>query len=155
MGELEGGAGVVVEAADEAVVERVRDAGGVKGGGDGGEVGAGVFVERVGDDGQRLDDGLVGGDFAVEDAQGVGDGAALAVGTHLADNWDEGCAKGFVVAGAVGLGANGVQLEGPAGDAQFVQEGGEHFKDFGVAEGLSLPEEGGPRTSAPICENWR
>ena len=99
-----------------------------------GEVGAGGFVERVGDHGQRLDDGLVGGDFAVEHAQGIGDGAALAIGTHLADNWDEGGAKGFVVAGAVGGGANGVQLEGPAGDAQFVEEGGEHFKDFGVAQ---------------------
>ena len=98
-------------------------------------MGAGWLVERVGDYWQRLDDGLVGGDFAVENAQRVGDGAALAVGAHLADHGNEGGAQGFVVAGAVGLGADGVQFEGPAGDAQFVEEGGEHLKDFGVAEG--------------------
>ena len=98
-------------------------------------MGAGWFVERVDDYGQRLDDGLVGGDFAVEDAERVGDGAALAVGAHLADNWNEGGAQGFVVAGAVGGGADGVEFEGPAGDAELVEQGGEHFQDFGVAEG--------------------
>ena len=77
--ELEGGAGVVVEAANQAVIERVGNAGRVEGRGDLGEVGARVFVERVGDHGQCGDDGLVLGNFAVEHAQGVGDGAALAV----------------------------------------------------------------------------
>jgi hypothetical protein len=47
------------------VVEGVGNARGVEGSGDGCEVGAGGFVERVGDDGQLLDDGLVGGNFAV------------------------------------------------------------------------------------------
>ena len=91
--ELEGGAGVVVEAAHQAVIARVGHAGGIERGGDGGEVGLGVFVERVGDLGQRVDDGLVFRNFAVEHAEGVGDGAALAVCAHLGDDGDEGGAK--------------------------------------------------------------
>ena len=98
-------------------------------------MGLGVFVEGIGDLGQRLDDGLVFGDFAVEDAQRIGDGAALAVGAHFRSDGDEGCAKDFVVAGAVGGGADGIDFEGPAGDAELVEEGGEHLEDFGVAEG--------------------
>jgi hypothetical protein len=41
----------------------------------------------------------------------------------------------LVVTFAVRGGPYGVELEGPAGDAQLVEEGGQHFKDFGVAEG--------------------
>ncbi len=46
VGELEGGAGVVVEAADQAVIARVGNAGGVEGGEDGGEVG--LWMRRRG-----------------------------------------------------------------------------------------------------------
>ena len=53
----------------------------------------------------------------------------------LGADGNEGVAEGFVVAGAVGGGADGVEVEGPAGDAELVEEGGEHFEDFGIAEG--------------------
>ena len=98
-------------------------------------MGLGGFVEGVGDFGQCVDDGLVFGDLAVEDAQGIGDGAALAVDAHFRRDGNEGVAKDFVVAGAVGGGADGVDFEGPAGDAELVEQGGEHFEDFGVAQG--------------------
>ena len=108
--ELEGGAGVVVEAAHQAVVARVGHAGGIERREDGGEVRLRVLVERVGDHGQRVDDGLIGGHLAVEHAQRIGDGAALAVRAHLADDRDERRAQHLVVARAVGGGADGVQL---------------------------------------------
>jgi hypothetical protein len=38
------------------------------------------FVEKLADARQGLDDGLILRDFAIEDAQGIGDGAALAIG---------------------------------------------------------------------------
>jgi hypothetical protein len=36
--------------------------------------------------------------------------------------------------GAVGGRAHGVQLEGPAGNAQLVEQGGQHFQYFGIAQ---------------------
>ena len=55
---------------------------GVEHGAHGGEVLAAGVVEVVADLGQLLDDGLVFGDLAVEHAQRIGFGAALAVGAH-------------------------------------------------------------------------
>jgi len=101
MGELEGGARVVVQPAHQPMVERVRNAGGVEGRSNRGEVNLRVLVEEVGDYRQRVDDRLVGRNLAVQHAQRIGDGAALAVRAHLADDRNEGGAQGFVVAGAV------------------------------------------------------
>ena len=68
----------------------------------------------------------------------------------------EGCAEGGYVAGAVGGRAYGVEFELPVADAEFVEEGGEHLENFGVAEGaFGAGKVGGPRTSQPICQNWR
>src|ERR1039457_5960258 len=132
--EFEGGAGVVVQATDKTVVTGVVDGGRIESREDLCEMGAGSLIKRICDDGERVDDGLVGGDLAVEDADGVGGSAALAVDTHVRNNRVESGTKFFVVAGAVGGGANGVKLQLPTGDAQFVEECGQHLKDFGVAE---------------------
>ena len=83
-GELEGGAGVVVEAADEARVDggtgrrrrRARR-------GPASKWALGVGAEVVGDLGQGVDEVLVGFVLAVEDAEGIGVGAALVVGAEL------------------------------------------------------------------------
>ena len=61
----------------------------------------------------------------------------------MADDGGEGGAEGLDVAGAISGGADGVDFEGPAGDAELVEEGGEHFEDFGVAEGAFRAGVGG------------
>ena len=98
---------------------------------------AGVVVEVVGDLGERVDDVLIVGVLGVEDAEGVGLGAALVVLAHLVLYRFERLAEGFDVAGAVGGGAYGVEGQPPAFDAELVEEGGEHLEDFGVADGRS------------------
>ncbi len=117
MQELEGGGGVVVEAADEAGVEAVGDGVGVEQGAQLGEVVAAGGVEELVDGGQGGDDGLVGGHLAVEHAQGVGLGAALAVGAHAGELVVEGGAEGGVVEGAVAGATDGVEHELGAVDA--------------------------------------
>ena len=118
-------------------------------------MGAGVIVEVVGDFGQGVDEGLVGGFFGVEHAQGIGFGAALIVFAELVLDGREGFTEGGVVVFAVFGGADGVELELPVLDAQLVQQRGQHFEDLGVADGRFGAGSAGPRTSTPICQNWR
>ncbi len=59
------------------------------------------FVEKVGDLGERVDDLLIVGVLGVEDAEGIGLGAALVVLAHLVLYGLEGFAEGFDVAWAV------------------------------------------------------
>ena len=98
---------------------------------------------------------LVFGSLRVEDSEGIGLGAAAVVFAHGVFDGGEGFAEGGDVAGAIRGGAYGVEFQLPALDAEFVEEGGEHFEDFGVADGAFGAAEVGPRTSAPICQNWR
>ena len=84
--------------------------------------------------GRDVDEGLVVGVLGVEDAQGIGLGAALVVLAELVLDGGEGLAQDGDVALAVFGGADGVEFELPAFDAQLVEEGGEHFQDFGVAQ---------------------
>ena len=135
MGELEGGARVVVEAADQAVIEYEMDSDRLQDLLHLLEVRAAAFVEKLADARKRFDDGLIFGDFAVEDAQRVGDGAALAVGAHFPDDGLERLAQRFVEAGAVGRAAYGVEFERPAGDADAIEQRGQQFENFGVAGG--------------------
>ena len=88
------------------------------------EVRAAAFVEKLADARQGFDDRLVLGNFAVEDAQRVGDGAALAVGAHFADDGFERLAQRFVEFCAVGGTAYGVEFERPAGDANAIEQRG-------------------------------
>ena len=108
---------------------------GVEHGAHGGEVFAARVVEVIADLGQLLDDGLVFGDLAVEHAQRIGFGATLAVRTHHVDDRLKRFTKGLVVAGAIGGGADGVELQRPAAQAELVEQSGEHVEHFGVAGG--------------------
>ena len=100
-----------------------------------GEVVARGVVEIIGDLRQGVDQGLIVGVFGVENAERIGLGAALVVFAELVLDRNEGFAEGGDVAGAVGGGAYGVEFEPPAIDAQLVEQGREHFEDFGVADG--------------------
>ena len=62
---------------------------------------AATLVQKRADARQRLDDGLVFGNFAIEHAQRIGDGAALAVLAHGADDRLQRLAQGLVVGCAV------------------------------------------------------
>src|SRR5262249_32951320 len=99
------------------------------------EMGLRGIVKRVDDLRQGVDDGLVLGYLAVEDPKRVSDGATMAIDAHLWREGDECGSKHLVVAGAGGGGGDGGCFKFPASDAQLIEERGEHFEDFGVAEG--------------------
>ena len=48
--------------------------------------------------------------------------------------WNQRGAKRLVVAGAVRWRAHGIELQRPAGDAQLVEQRGQHLQHFGVAQ---------------------
>ena len=116
-GELEGGAGVVVEAADETRVDVVRDLAGVEGAKDFGEVGAGVFAQVIGDFGEGVDDVLVGFVLGIQNAQRIRFSTALVVGAEQVRDRNEGFAEGNVIAGAIFGVSDGVEVELPVADA--------------------------------------
>ena len=107
------------------------------------EVFGGGFVEVVGDLRESVDEVLILGSLGVEDAKGVGFGAAAIVFAQLVFDGRKGLAQGGYVARAVGCGADGVDLEAPAFDAEFVEQGGEHLEDLGVADGAFGAARGG------------
>ena len=71
------------------------------------------FVEKLADARQRLDDRLILGNFAIEYAQRIGDGAALAIGAHLIFDWIEGLAQRLIEGGAIVRAADGIQFQSP------------------------------------------
>ena len=106
-------------------------------------VGAASFVKKLGDGGQLCDDGLVFGNFAVENSQRIGYGAALAVGAHFSDYGCERLAESFVEFDAVGGAAYGVEFERPVGDANAVEQGSQEFQNFRIAHGRLAAGGGG------------
>src|ERR1035437_1514362 len=106
-------------------------------------VGAAIFVEELVDGVESFDDRLVFGNFAVEDAQRIGDIAALAVSAHFFYYGRERLAKSFVEFCSVGGAAYGVQFERPVGDAHAVEQRGEEFEDFRVSGGRLAAGGGG------------
>jgi hypothetical protein len=93
------------------------------------------FVEKLADAGKSLDDGLIGGNFAIEDAQRIGDGAALAIDAHLSDDRFKSFAESVVESGAIIGASDRVEFENPAFDSQAIEDRGEHLEDLGIAGG--------------------
>ena len=92
------------------------------------------FVEGVGDLGQRLDDRLIFGTLQSSTRSGLVT-ARRWQSTHICGATGfERVAECFVVAGAVGGGADGVEFERPAADAELVEQRGQHLQHFGVAQ---------------------
>ena len=73
-------------------------------------MGAAGVVEKIQHHRQFFDNGLVGGDFAVEHAQRIGDGASLAIVAHVVDDAGQCLAQRLVVNRAALLIADGIQL---------------------------------------------
>src|SRR5581483_116080 len=130
---FESRAAVIIQATDQARVDDVRYADRFKQLLHLGEMLAAGLVEVVEHSWQLFNDGLVLGDFAVQDAQRVGDGAALTIGAHAGDNRCKRLAQRLKVARPVIGAANGVQFERPVGDADAIQQSGEHLQHLGVA----------------------
>ena len=93
--------------------------------------------------GESCDDGLVFGNFAIEDAQRVGYGAALTVGAHGCDDGCERLAEGFIEFYSVGGAAHGVQFERPVGNAYAIEQRGQELEDFCVSGGRLAAGGGG------------
>src|SRR6476660_9336388 len=91
------------------------------------------LIEVVADAGQCLDNGLIFGNFAVEDAQRICDRAALAIGIHSVFYWSERLAEGLVVSAAIRGTADGIELKGPASDAEPVKQRRQHFENFRIS----------------------
>ncbi len=134
---------IVIETAHQARVFDVGDVDGVQDIFYFFEVSAAVFVQELADGGESFDDRLVFGNFAVEDTQRVGYGAALAVLAHFRYYGLEGFAEGLIEFYAVGGAAYGVQFERPVGDAYAVQKCGQEFEDFRVSGGRLAAGGGG------------
>src|ERR1019366_2914084 len=107
-------------------------------------VGAASFVQKLGDGGESFDDGLVFGNFAVENSQRIGYGAALAVGAHFSYYGRERLAESFVEFCTVGGAAYGIELECPLGDTDAVEQRGQELKNLRVAHGRLAAGGGGP-----------
>src|SRR5712692_8055252 len=135
MRKLKSGAGVVVESPHQARVLEVGDLDGVQDAFYFFVVAPAIFVQELGDGGESFDDGLVCGNFAVEDSQRIGYGSALAVDAHFFYYGRERLAEGFVESCAVGGAAYGVQFERPADDTYAVQQRGQEFENFRVSGG--------------------
>src|SRR5580704_5125326 len=97
------------------------------------------FIEKLADARQFVDDGLVGRNFAVEHAQRIRHGAALAISAHLSDHWFKCLAQSFVISGAIVGTADGVQLQGPVFDSEPVEQSGQQFQNLGVTRRRLAP----------------
>ena len=99
------------------------------------EVRVAIFAEVIEDRGQRIDGGLVVGNFAIEHAQRVGGGAALAIG---AQRGRDGCQflfqRGHELGPAVGI-ADGIENQVKVFQARMAQELDHHFDHLGVDDG--------------------
>ena len=99
--ELKRSSTVIIQAADQAVVELKLNP-------DCSqyllhllEMPAARLVEKLADARQRFDNRLICGNFAIEDPKWIGDGATLAVGAHLSDDRFERLTQSFVVGGTI------------------------------------------------------
>src|SRR5262249_54057422 len=101
MGEFECSAGVVIEAAHQAVVQLKLDTHGVQNILDFFKVVTARFVKKLADARQLFDDRLVLRNLAVEDTQRIDECATLTVAAHLADHRLESLLQSFVISGAI------------------------------------------------------
>src|SRR6266852_7872785 len=136
-GDFEGGAHVVVEATNEAPVFLVEDAADLELALYLGVVRLAFVAEVIGDVRERGDDGLLAFELGVEDAERIGVDAALGIGAEFVFYFFE---RGFefcdvAAAAVVGVVADGIDVERGALEAAFVEEGHQHFDDFGVDGG--------------------
>src|SRR5688572_7970169 len=130
--ELERGARVVIETADEAGLHRVDYSPIVEQLPDGCEMRQALPAKMVEDGGQRVDDGLIGRHLAVEHAQGIRHGAALAVMAHVLHDARELLAQCFEEQRPAFWTADGVKQDFIAYDAGLIQNLGHHFNNFGI-----------------------
>ena len=126
------------------MVVLVGHSAGIECGANGGKMFLGSFIERVPDAGQRGDDGLIFRMLAIEHPQGVGDRAPLAILAHARDHRLQGCPQGLHVSRPVGGRADGVEQQFPARNAQFPEQGGQHFQHFRVAQRRFAARAGRP-----------
>src|ERR1700731_1136676 len=91
------------------------------------------LVEELADARQRFDNGLIRRNFAIKDAQWIGDCAPLAISAHLPDDRFKGFAQSFVVSSAIVRTTDRVQLQRPVFNAETVEQSNQQFQNFGVA----------------------
>ena len=98
-------------------------------------MGAAGVVEIIQHHRQFFDDGLVGGNFAVEHAERIDDSATLAIVAHVVDDAGQRFAQRLVVNRAAFIIADGIQFQLPVPDADTIQKRAQHFDDFGIHAG--------------------
>src|SRR5271166_2396178 len=153
MREFKGGASVVIQTSHQALIFNVGDRDSIQNTLDLFVVCAAGFVEKFADGGERVDDGLVFGNLAVEDSQRIGDGAALAVNAHFRHYRNERLAECLVELRAIGGAAYGVQLQRPVGEAYAVEQGGQELKDLRVSNrGLAAGGRGADDFGVDLVE---
>src|SRR5579871_6832326 len=101
MRKLKRSAAVIIQTADQAVVQLKLDSYGFQYLLHLLEMPAARLVKKLADARQGFNNGLIGGNFAIKRAQRIVDGTTLAVGTHLPHNWLKRLTQSFVVSGAI------------------------------------------------------
>ena len=135
MRKFERSARVVIEPAHQTVVQRKWDPYLGKNFLHRFEMLSAFLVEKLADARQRLDDRLILGHFAIEDAQRIGDRTALAIDAHLLYHWFESLAKSLVEFCSIFLAADRIQLEIPSCNAEAVEQRRQHLEQLGIARG--------------------
>ncbi len=127
---FESGAHVVIEAADEAPVFFVLDAAQIQLVFQLGEVRAAIVAKMIGDARQRFDDGLLGRNFGIEDAQRIRFDAALGIGAEFVFHFLQFGAQQLDVLRAAVLVADGIDEERGAREADAIEENEQHFDEL-------------------------
>src|SRR5580700_2943438 len=91
-----------------------------------------AFVEKLADARQRVDDGLILRDLAIEHAQRIGYGAALAIGAHFRNDRLQSLAQRLIEGHAVVRAAHGIQFQSPSGDAEAVEQSRQHLENLRI-----------------------
>src|ERR1700755_2263029 len=133
MREFEGGPCVIVESANQPVVERKRNSYLSQDRLHCLKVHAASFIQKLADARQLVDNWLVLTHLTIEHTQRICYSAPLAVDAHLLLDGLKCLTQRFVDPRAVARASHRIQLQVPIGDAKPVQQGGQHLKDFSIA----------------------
>ena len=100
--------------------------------------------------------GWSSGILAVQHAQRIGLRSPLAIVAHLVLHRLQRLAQRLVVARTIFGAADGVQLQPPVAQAEFIEQRRQHLQHLGIAQRrLATRTLAARAISAPICQNWR
>src|SRR5437016_1367133 len=132
MRKFEGAAGVVIQAAHQAVVQREWNTHFGQDFLHRFKVLSAWLVEKLADPRKLVDDGLILRNLAIENTKRVRHCTSLAIGAHFSDHRFKRFAQGLVVGCAVVGTAHRVQVQSPISYADAIKQGRQHLYDLRI-----------------------